>query len=61
MWGDMDCPEVHEEVNMLKELIEPAYFFKSYVDKKAGEYQYPRICAICEECLVIEGRYDSRL
>ena len=54
--GGIECPGIHEEVNMLKEMTEPAYFFKSYVERKANDYKYPKRCAVCGVCLVIEGK-----
>lgn len=50
----VECKTLHDMVNSLKELTEPAYFVASYVAKKGTEFRYPRKCAQCTQGFVID-------
>jgi hypothetical protein len=56
--SEIACPDIHEQMYMLNELPDQAYFYKSYVDKKtkADTYKFPRTCDYCKSSLIIDGK-----
>jgi hypothetical protein len=56
--GEIACPEIHEQMYMLNEMSDQAYFYKSYVDKKTktDTYKFPRTCDFCKSSLTIDAK-----